>query len=450
MRSTITHMICLALLAIGLSACDAESITTPPQNGDNGQSESRFGGSSDDIPSTVLQTDDGGILIAGTTYSADGDFAGLTSGNGNIFLMRLDPAGDIDWISVFGGSGEDRAKDLITDREGNFVITGHTQSNDGDFSQRSNFETDIFLLKISPNGQLLWSRTFGGSSEDKGYAVTEMPAGGYLITGSATSLDGDFSNRNNFSSDAFVIRTTADGIAELTRTVGGNSNDYGTDILVNQNSRIVITGTYRSIDGTFSGHQPGAAGLFIMEMEQNGTIVQVSSFGGSGIDSPSSLTLTQDDGYAIAGSTTSADGTFQSQTRGQEDGFVIKLNASMNRDWVQTVGGSNIERIQDIIENESGRFAVTGLSRSNDRDFQEINRGETDAFYSLISANGTLELTATYGGSSRDQGHSIWLTQNLNYLITGWTQSSDGTFEGPDSFSRDIFLITIDERGELL
>jgi hypothetical protein len=449
MRSNISILIFSIILAAGLFACDAESITTPPQNGENGQGENRFGGSSDDIPSAVIQTDDGGALLTGTTFSTDGDFAGQTSGNGDIFLLRLNASGSIEWISVFGGSGEDRAKDLIIDREGNFVITGHTRSNDGDFSQRNNFETDIFLMKVSPNGQLIWTRTFGGSGEDKGYAVAELPNGGYALTGSTSSLDGNFSNRNNFSSDAFLILTSADGVTNLIRATGGSSNDYGTDILVNQNSRIVITGTYRSIDGAFSGHQPGAAGLFILEQEQNGTIIQLSSFGGSGVDSPSALTLTRDDGYAISGSTTSTDGTFQSQTRGQEDGYVLKLNTSMNREWVQTIEGSGIDRIYDIVENQNGRLAVTGANRSNDRDFQGINRGESDVFYSLISSNGTLELTATYGGSRQDSGQSIWLTQNLDFLITGWTQSSDGTFEGPDRFSRDIFLITIGENAEL-
>lgn len=445
------HLLLILSIALLITGCDVESITQPGENDIGNQTGSvlTVGGSENDRGQVIIETSDGGTLIAGTTNSNDRDFAGQNFGNRDLFLMKIDLSGNIEWLNNYGGSNSDWAMDVIEDSGGNYVMTGYTRSDTDDFSGQNRGENDIFLIKIAPNGQPIFSRTYGGSDEDYGYAVTEAPNGGYLVAGASRSTDGNFSGRGNDSLDIFLMRTDINGELTFMQAFGGSQNDEAYDLTITQNNTVMITGRFNSSDGDFSGGFIGDTGFFVIETELNGSPRGLTTFGGTGTDVAESITATDDGGVAIAGRTNSTDGHFEERTDSSTDAFLMKLNSGRNIEWVRSYGGSATDAANAVIQLQTGDYMIAGESRSNDGDFENLNMGGLDAFTLLIQPDGTLDRVNIFGGSSSDVALSITELAGGNIAMTGWTESSDEIFESDSRSAPDMFYLVSDIMGEL-
>ena len=94
-------------------------------------------------------------------------------------------------IKLIGGSDEEVARELIELRQGGFAMIGSTKSKDGDFGERSSDDWDLFLMKLDQQGEVIWTRTYGGSAEDFGFSLLETPSEGFVLMGYSSSQDGD-------------------------------------------------------------------------------------------------------------------------------------------------------------------------------------------------------------------------------------------------------------------
>ncbi|TVR29488.1 MAG: hypothetical protein EA390_09705 [Balneolaceae bacterium] len=447
----LSFILLLILIGLMMVSCDAESITQPgnADNGDKATSISVFGGSNIDEGQSIIHTSDGGFLITGTSSSNDGDFSGLNLGNRDVFALKLNSSGNLQWLRNFGGSNSDWAMDVIEDSGGNFVMTGYTRSNDGDFAGLNRGENDIFLIKIAPNGNLIWARTYGGSGEDLGYGLTEGPNGGYILTGSTRSTDQIFSGRSSTSKDVFVLFTDFNGQPAWIETFGGTGNDEGLDIVIGQNNRIVVTGSFESSDGSFSGAQPGGTSFFTIETQLNGSLIGITTYGGGGSDIGNKIISTLDGGYAIAGRSDSDSGHFSGLNRGGQDAFIMKLDSGRNINWINTFGGSGYDEAHSLIQTPGGDYLIAGESGSNDQNLKDLNRGGLDAFMIHVNPDGTFKRAKTYGGSNTESAKSFIQLPNGNLAFTGWTESSDGDFSGEPIDSKSIFFFLTDPDGKI-
>ena len=116
----------------------------------------------------------------------------------------------IEWAKTFGGSHDDHAYSVIQTSDGNLAVFGYTNSIDGDITDKTLQENDYWLMKLSMEGTLLWSKTYGGSGDDKGQSIIETSDGGFAITGYSMSADGDGSNNEGFH-DNWILRLDAGG-----------------------------------------------------------------------------------------------------------------------------------------------------------------------------------------------------------------------------------------------
>jgi hypothetical protein len=168
-----------------------------------------LGGSDYEGVANAVETSDGGYIIAGSTNSKDGDVVGKSDSlNRDVWIVKLNNTGSsIIWQKVFKGSKEEEAKKIIKAKDGSFVLTGYTNSNDNDFPGNGNGSSglsDIFLIKMTNSGSVVWSKTYHNYNNDIGSSVVETPDSGFLIAGST----GDSINVGN----AFLLK------------VGGNSS----------------------------------------------------------------------------------------------------------------------------------------------------------------------------------------------------------------------------------
>ena len=118
--------------------------------------------------------------------------------------------GEVELIKTFGGSGIDEAVSVVEAQDGNYMVLGNTRSSDGDITDRSGSDSDFWLLKISKSGEIIWSKTYGGSDDENAARITKTNDGGYLLSGYTTSNDGDVSGNEGFQ-DYWIVKVDASG-----------------------------------------------------------------------------------------------------------------------------------------------------------------------------------------------------------------------------------------------
>ncbi|MEM1339337.1 MAG: hypothetical protein AAF634_10730 [Bacteroidota bacterium] len=205
-----------------------------------------FGGTFTDTAYDVVETSDQGYLVIGSSDSEDVDIKN-NRGTYDFWAVRLDSEGNMIWENSYGGSEIDEAYATIRSNDGNYLILGDTRSSDKEVSFNHG-GADVWLIKINDAGELLWDKSFGGTAFDAGRAIVRSDQGGYLITGSSRSLDGDLNN-NQGQNDAWIIKITEEGTMEWQQALGGSEIDFGRGIAELEDGTIIMVGETGSNDG---------------------------------------------------------------------------------------------------------------------------------------------------------------------------------------------------------
>ena len=416
-----------------------------------------FGGTANEMGESITTTSDGGLVLTGSNASNNGDFKGMNKSSSRaIFVIKLDSLGNVLWKKTYGGSGNDYGYSIITTPDSGLVLTGSYASDDGDFEGMKKGYNDIFVIKLNSRGDIQWKKTFGGSIAGTGLSITTTPDGGLVLTGSNASDDGDFegmfkdSNGSNGSNDIFVIKLDSRGDVQWKKTFGGSEDDVGYSIITTPDSGLVLTGRTSSNDVDFEGMNKGAYDIFVIKLDSRGDVQWKKTFGGSVVDDCYSITTTPDGGLVLTGGTSSNDGDFNGINKGEVDIFVIKLDSRGDVQWKKTYGGSGSDRGNSITTTPDGGLVLTGLNRSNDGDFQGMNKAaDGNMFVIKLDSRGEVQWKKTFGGSVYDPGLSITTTPDGGLVLTGSNTSDDGDFKGMNKGGYDIFVIKLDSNGNL-
>ncbi len=206
---------------------------------------SYFGGSNNDRAHAVVQADDGGFVMAGFSESVDFDISD-SKGSYDFWVVKIDVHGNLLWQRSFGGSGIEISQDIAKTSDNGYVITGNTFSNDTDIA-KNNGESDIWLIKIDDEGNLVWERTFGGTLFDAAQSVRTCSDGGFMVTGNSKSNDVDLI-QNEGENDIWLVKTDSEGHMVWQKTFGGSGIDFGFDTFENADKSIIVVGETSSSD----------------------------------------------------------------------------------------------------------------------------------------------------------------------------------------------------------
>ena len=190
------------------------------------KAQTTLGGSNYDPGLKIAPTSDGGFIVCGLTNSNDDDFHVPASNGADAFVARYNKHSQLLWANTFGGTDYDAFNDIAQTNDGGYISVGQTSSNDGDVSGNHG-GNDVWVVKLSPSGNIEWQKCFGGSGDDLGDAVVQTFYGGYAVAGFTNSNDGNVQGNHNTDGnfDGWFIKVGFKGNLLFQHCYGGSDFD---------------------------------------------------------------------------------------------------------------------------------------------------------------------------------------------------------------------------------
>ncbi len=344
-----------------------------------------YGGMKKDNSYHVLQTSDKGYLSIGSTES-------FGSGKSDIYLIKMDSSGNLEWAKTYGGAENDFGHYIDKTKDGNYIILGHSASYAKEF-------TDLCLIKIDVKGNVLWAKSYGMDKSEYANSIKTTSDGGFVILGETINFIGSDKN-----SDILVVKTTADGTFEWSKIYGGKSTDYGYTIEQTKDMGYIIGGETNSFGA-------GEWDFYLLKLAKDGRLEWAKTYGELLSDYGRCAVQTADGGYLIGGNTINFNAS--------EFDFVIsKVDKNGEPQWTKMHGGAGTDYMLSMKLMENDQFVVCGYTNSFDLPAE-------DAFITLFHSSGKSVWGKTYGGNFNDYGVSFSFTDD-NSIITGGSTNSFG------------------------
>ncbi|HWB28018.1 MAG TPA: T9SS type A sorting domain-containing protein [Chitinophagaceae bacterium] len=363
--------------------------------------EKSIGGNGDDWASQVKETPDKGFIIAGYSGYGNVNTGDISSNHGgyDVLVVKLDSAGTIQWSKSIGGSDDEQANAIQVTKDSGYIIAGYTFSNDGDVSgHHSGNAYDCWVVKLNRNGAIQWQKCLGGTDEDLARDVQLVGDSGYVITGGSSSVNGDVSG-NKGGSDFWVVRLDTAGNIKWQKCLGGSNVDAANSIKTTKDGGYIVAGYTYSVDGDVTDPvlDPTYSDIWIVKLDSSGSLLWQKRLGGGGNDVATSVQTYSDTSYVVGGYTSSHDGDV-TVTHGGTDYWMLKLDTTGNLLWQKTFGGANDDVANSLVVTSDSGYIMAGRSASNDGDVSG-NHGNNDFWVIKLSKDeedGTLPVGLKY------------------------------------------------------
>lgn len=361
-----------------------------------------YGGSDNDYSQCVQQTSDGGYIILGYTFSPPA--IGL-----DVYVIKTDSLGNVLWSRTFHNRNFDLGYFIQQTADGGYIVVGETY-----YDYASGAGWDIYVIKLSSSGDVIWENTYGGDDYDGAYHIQQIEQGNYVIVGSTSSF-------GKGGKDIIIIKIDSLGNIIMEKTYGGIHDDYGQSVQKTKDGGYIISGSTSSFGSGFSD-------FYLVKTDSIGNVMWSKAYGGIGEDFCEFAQQTSDGGYVIIGSTWS----FGS---GMDDIYLVKTDSLGNILFTKSYGGTGWDEGFSIAQTRDNGYIIAGETKV-------LSGSSAEDFY-LIKTNslGDTLWTKTYAfdASSNDFGRFGCTTLDGGYVITGWT----------GLFNSDIYLVKTDSQGNL-
>ncbi len=381
----------------------------------NAQWVRTYGGSEDDYPSSILQTSDGGYIVAGISRS-------FGHGSSNIWILKFNTVGDIEWQKTYDTDILDEVYSIQQTSDGGYIIGGEIN-----FYFSGGF---IFVLKISSFGDIEWKHYYEDpthihvspineeQTSQQGVEVSSIQQtndGGYIAVCNAWLSE--FNIR-----DIWILKLSQYGDIEWNKLYGESAIDdqaYST-LQTNDGGYIVV--------GHTESYGAGSSDILILKLASDGTIEWQKTYGGSGSENAYSIQKINDGGYIVAGVTLSFGA-------GDPDFWVLKLESDGTIEWQRTYGGIKSETANSILQTFDGGYVVAGVTTS-------FGAGNVDVWILKLDILGGIEWQKTYGGSQNEEVFSVHQTVNGGYIVAGSTETYGAG-------KRDFMILKLFSNGDI-
>lgn len=320
-------------------------------------------------------------------YALAGFTRSYGEGQEDFWLVKTSWAGDVLWSRTYGGSNYEDANSLIQTSDEGYALAGFTYSYGvGD--------RDFWLVKADANGNAQWNRTYGASGTDWAYSVIQTGDEGYALAGYTQSFGPGLQN-------FWLVKTDAAGNMQWNKTYGGTNSDIAYGVLQTEDGGYILA-------GQTSSYGAGLADFYLVKTDASGNLQWNRTYGEVGTDVAYSLTLGVDGGYALAGYTNSFGSGYNF--------WLIKTDASGNMQWNKLFGGAGADYAWSMIQTSEGGYALAGRTNS-------YGAGDYDFWLIKTDWTGNVQFSKTYGGTNWDSAQSLVQTVDGGYALAGFTYS---------------------------
>ena len=380
-----------------------------------------LGGTHGESANAVQQTSDGGYIVAGNSMSNDGDVTG-NHGGGDYWIVKLNPAGGIQWQKTLGGSHVDDAQSIRQTTDGGYIIAGSSNSSDGDISgNHGNY--DYWIVKLDSNGNMQWQKSLGGSSMDMAQSIQQTSEGGYIVAGSSSSNDGDVSG-NHGGGDYWIVKLDINGNIQWQKSLGGSSSEQVNSVQQTFDGGYIIAGTTVSTDGDITVSY-GNNDFWVVKLDSGGNMQWQKTLGNIGDNIGYYAQQTFDGGYIAVGTSFNP----SNLESGLPDYWVIKLSNNGTIEWDKYFGGSFHDNAITIRQTPEWDYIVAGWTASNNGQVTN-HHGNLDYWIIKLDSSGNLKWEKTLGGPDFDYLTALELTADNGYIVSGSTGSTSGDVTG--------------------
>jgi len=393
----------------------------------------------------------------------------------------------VNWIKSIGAEKNDYGTSITTDMYGNIYTVGYFSNtvdfgfNSFSYSLTSKYKYDLYILKISKDGDLIWVKSIGG--DDSGWFTTKnmitVDSFGncYIIGRFIGQRDFDtglnmYNIKSKGESDIFILKLNKNGNFLWVKSFGSFKEDSGYAINIDNSGDIYATGIFNGkVDfnpdnGVFDLISKGKNDIFILKLDSLGNFIWAKSFGGNGEDNAISISNDNNNDVYLTGNfqnTVDVDfGTniFSIKSEGKSDVFILKLDSLGNFIWVKSFGGLDFDSGVDIKIDES--VYVSGEYRANINvslgmnQFNINSKGETDIFITKLNKNGDQLWVKSFGGIKNDYSSNLQIDENgFLYAAGSFTDTMEfdigiNGYKQLAEQSKNIFVLKLDSNGELI
>jgi len=351
-----------------------------------------YGGREDDEACDLVVMPDGTSLVVGSTCSPQGDVSGY-HGSHDLWALRLDSSGNIQWQKAYGGGNEEFGFGVIAASDGGFIITGASSSNDGDVTGNLG-GSDAWMIRVDNSGNLVWQKCFGGRGDDMAYDVIRGIDDGFVTVGRIERLPTaeNVENQTDGLGNVLAAKLTASGTLVWQADFGGWEEDCGYGIAAASDSTYVISGMSRSYNAS-AGNHLGGDDAWVLDIDSTGHMLWNKVFGGWADDVLRSIKPTGDGNFICTGTTASANssGDANGLHGNSSDIWLLAIDGEGSLLWQRCLGGRDTDTGYDAYDLADGSFRVVGAG--SPRGEHDIAGGGTgqDAWILTVTAAETTE-----------------------------------------------------------
>ena len=229
------------------------------------QDQKCIGGTAYEELMDMVVTADNGCVIIGRSYSTDGDVTGYHAGS-DMLVAKLSSGFAVEWAKCYGGSETEEGNGIVQLTDGSYVALGYTSThNNGDITGHhgSQGSDDFWLLKLTSAGAITWAKCYGGDGDDQANGLTKTSDNGFVMSGLTNSTNGDvtgFHNGGFFDPDVWVARVDDSGILSWQRCCGGSGQDESFNVFEASPNHYIVTAFSYSADYDVTQNRGSADG----------------------------------------------------------------------------------------------------------------------------------------------------------------------------------------------
>lgn len=354
--------------------------------------QKNFGGSWEDMIHKTLELPDATYLLAGTSYSnISGDKTENSRGDRDLWIVKLDANNEIEWQKTYGGTGPEDLNDIIVTSDGGFLVSSHSTSPvSGDKTMASYGKSDLWVLKLDGSGAIEWQNSYGGDEYDSYSRIMETADGNFFIAASSSSgVSGNKTSPSRGLGDYWIFEISPSGQIVWQKTIGGDNGDYLSDFENTPDGGYLLVGSsFSKISGEKTIASRGSDDVWLVKIDKVGNLEWQKVYGGNSTDIPEDISRSPDSGYWIGAISFSDVGSEKSEPHvGNGDHWMFKISDTGEMCWDKTIGGADRDQPNTGFTDLDDNYIMGGWSNSNaSGDKSEDAIGDYDIWITKLEA----------------------------------------------------------------